>query len=108
MDNLMVSLMAIALCLALLVGLASLSCAWFSVWVVKDGVVVDKTIENGKSYLVVQVEKTWTSGPENLKVLVSREAYEVTKIGDAVRIRYKVTNFGNLGELHCSTPELLL
>ena len=107
MDNLMASLTAIALCLALLVGLASLSCAWFSVWVVKDGVVADKTIENGRPYLVVQVEKSWADGPENLKLLVSREAYEATKTGDAVRIRYKVTKLGELGELRCSAPVLL-
>lgn len=100
-----VTLLAIVICIGLLVGLGIAFCVWFGTLVIKEGVVVDKFVEGEKYILLVQVEKEWGGGPENLKVVVPQEVYEAAEIGDPIKVRYKITKFGAFGELRCTVPE---
>ena len=102
-----VALVAILVCLGVLVGLGVASCVWFGTLVIKEGTVVDKFTEDGQFWLLLQVAKTSDGGPENLRVAVPRDVYETTEIGDVVRVRYRITRFGTLGELRCTVPELV-
>jgi len=102
-----IALVTIVVCVGLLVGLGIASCVWFGTLVIKEGTVVDKFTEDGRHILLVQVEKAWGGGPENLRIAVPPSVYETTEIGDVVRVRYRITRFGNLGELRCTVPELV-